>query len=90
MAKEKEEKSKGDPDPNETKVDLHLPPKLFDRAKALYDADKELFSEVVSAVFSRNELFGIKKVRLVKGVTKSKSGKAGKGMKKTCDVDPTP
>jgi hypothetical protein len=83
-------KKKGPPAQGETKVELHLPPKLYDRAKALYDEDVELFSEVVSAVFSRSELFGINQVSLVKGVTKSKRGKAGKQPKKTCDADPTP
>ena len=83
-------KKKDPPAQYETKVDLHLPPLLYDRAKKLYDTDKELFSNVVSAIFSRNELFGINQLRLVKGVTKSKGGKAGKGPKKTCDVDPTP
>jgi len=81
---------KGGPDRDENKVDLHLPPKLFDRAKALYDLDKELFSHVVSAVFTRNELFGISKLRLVKGVTRSKDAKAAKSPKKDCDVDPKP
>ena len=83
-------KKKGPPIQGETKVELHLPDRLYDRAKALYDEDVELFSEVLSAVFSRSALFGINQVRLVKNMKKSKPGKAGKQPKKTCDADPTP
>jgi hypothetical protein len=89
MAKEKKTKT-GGPDPNETTVELHVPPNLYATAKKLYDTDKDLFSEVVRAVFARDDFYGITAVKLVRGVRKSNVGTKSARMKKTCDIGPLP
>jgi hypothetical protein len=88
MVKKKKTKTAG-PDPLETTVELHLPTKLYAKAQTLYGNEPELFSEVVRAVFARDQLFGITTVKLVKGVAISKVGKS-KDPYKTCDVGPMP
>lgn len=89
MAKKK--KSRGeDPDPNEFAVELHLPPKLYDKAKDLHDSHDKLFFQLVRSVFPRDELYGISRVKIKRGAksadTKDDEVSKQKSPKKTCDI----
>ena len=80
------------PDPAETEVDLYLPTHLYNAAKNLHQAEPELYTDLVRAVFARDKLYGIEKVniklRVPPPAPASRKASKGKDPFKTCDPGP--